>query len=576
MKKISSAESKLKNLLISRSKDLGITFEQSYVINGKEFDFAIFKDNKLTALIEIDGEYHHALKSDADGYLVHNYLDCKRFQKVPDGVKFIVADSRNIELLITELCAILNNPYSEWIDSIFQELKGTDFPFPSYTNDRMLGDYKRLRGSYTISPNGRLCDSIISNFHKSIYYAHKQGKPSPVEAWSNEALLRKNIENRFIYKSNLSSQNIASGFNISKIAPKVSVFSASVSKYLIQTYLNEYTTVFDPFSGFSGRMLGTVSLDKTYIGSDINSTHVAESNSIIDFLRSNDYTINATVITRDIFDYPQTEFDCLFTCSPYSLKEQWNEHEYNHSCDEWIDICLSKFKCKRYLFVVDYTEKYKNNVVDYINNRYHFNNTNELVVLIDNSNSFNIPQLHENVIKLLKSIDSRGSIQKKSQLEREILSIEKEELKKAREEQKRYFHEVVLPNRRDKILNSNVDLMKFGYMENLIKSTGLTKKVLADTLKIFNIPHFNKWEYKQQNISLKESQKQHGEKYRQDIKDSYLADKEKILNSGVDLQLSGYLHKVANITNLSRFRIVQVLNHFGIPRYVKGKGVITP
>ena len=75
-------------------------------------------------------------------------------------------------------------------------------------------------------------------------------------------------------------------------------------------------------------------------------------------------------------------------------------------------------------------------VVDYINNRYHFNNTNELVVLIDNTNSFDIPQLHENVIKLLKSIDSRGSIQKKSQLEREILSIEKEELKKWLEEAK--------------------------------------------------------------------------------------------------------------------------------------------
>ena len=575
MKKSINAENKFKHLLISRGKDLGITFEQSYVINGKEFDFAIFKDNKLTALIEIDGEYHHALKSDADGYLVHNYLDCKRFQKVPDGVKFIVADSHNIELLITELCAILNNPYSEWIDSIFQQLKGTDFPFPSYTNDRMLGDYKRLCDSYSISPNGRLCDSIISNFHKSIYYAHKQGKPSPVEAWSNEALLRKNIENRFIYKSNLSSQNIASGFNISKIAPKVSVFSASVSKYLIEKYLNEYPTVFDPFSGFSGRMLGTASLGKTYIGSDINSTHVAESNSIINFLRSNDYTINATVITRDIFDYPQTEFDCLFTCSPYSLKEQWNEHEYNHSCDEWIDICLSKFKCKRYLFVVDSTEKYKNNVVDYINNRYHFNNTNELVVLIDNTNSFDIPLLNDTIMKTLESMNNKAQIYKKSESEKEKLSLEKLELKKAREEQNRYFNEVVLPSRRDIILNSNVDLMKFGYMENLIKATGLTKRVITNCLKIFNIPHFNKWEYKQQNNSIREKQKQHGEQYRQDIIDSYLADKEKILNCGVNLQLSGYLQKVVKATGLPRFRIVRVLNHFGIPRYVQGKGVIT-
>ena len=40
------------------------------------------------------------------------------------------------------------------------------------------------------------------------------------------------------------------------------------------------------------------------------------------------------------------------------------------NCDEWIDICLKNFKCKKYLFVVDNTEKYKNNIIEeIINNR---------------------------------------------------------------------------------------------------------------------------------------------------------------------------------------------------------------
>ena len=52
-----------------------------------------------------------------------------------------------------------------------------------------------------------------------------------------------------------------------------------------------------------------------------------------------------------------------------------------------IDICLRKFKCKRYLFVVDdrSTVKYKNNVVEKIKNRSHFGSNFEYVVLIENN-----------------------------------------------------------------------------------------------------------------------------------------------------------------------------------------------
>ena len=73
----------------------------------------------------------------------------------------------------------------------------------------------------------------------------------------------------------------------------------------------------------------------------------------------------------------------FFTCSPYEDKEIWNENEIIKSCDEWIDLCLKKHKCKKYLFVVDKTEKYKNNIVEIIENKSHIGSNNEYVILIE-------------------------------------------------------------------------------------------------------------------------------------------------------------------------------------------------
>lgn len=82
-------------------------------------------------------------------------------------------------------------------------------------------------------------------------------------------------------------------------------------------------------------------------------------------------------------DTPKS-FETLFTCPPYGGKEHWNENndEIEKSCDEWIDICLEKYDCKKYLFVVDKTEKYSHYIVEQIENKSHFGSNKELVLLI--------------------------------------------------------------------------------------------------------------------------------------------------------------------------------------------------
>ena len=373
--RMTSPEKKLNEFL----KNNGFDYKYQYECNGKYFDFAIFKDNELSILVEVDGEYFHGLLSDCDGKLVRGDKDCERFSKCPEGVKLIVCDSFKVEDCFSEILRVFDIDYEKWIQEIVDSLP-KEFPYYEYSEERMRKDYEKLCTYRDIKKNSRLGDSIISNFHRSIYDAHISTKPSPKEAWNNRELLEKCVRNRFIYSSNLSSHSILQGFNVCKIAPKVSVFSAPLAKRLIQTYLNDYSEIFDPFSGFSGRMLGACSLGKSYIGQDINKDHLEESKQIAEFLGLKNVSLRVQNILED-----SGEYECLFTCPPYGGKEHWNIKNdlIEKTCDEWIDECLSRFKCKTYLFVVDETEKYKDYIIEDISNNSHFGNNKEFVIKID-------------------------------------------------------------------------------------------------------------------------------------------------------------------------------------------------
>lgn len=253
-----------------------------------------------------------------------------------------------------------------------------------YVNQKYSKDYLKLFRKDLEYPYPTACKGdrdIINFFHKSLLEASVKGKLSPIEAWQDKNLIKKAALNRLKYVHSCKPADVARGMSVARIAPRVSVFKPNLARDLIEKYLSNFETIFDPFSGFSGRLIGAFRNNKKYVGQDIHPKHVEESNEIIKFLKIE----NATVTQQDILTDTQKSFDCLFTCPPYGGKEHWNKNndEVEKSCDEWIDICLEKYKCKRYLFVVDQTEKYKDNVVEYLEKHSLFGKSPELVILID-------------------------------------------------------------------------------------------------------------------------------------------------------------------------------------------------
>lgn len=309
---------------------------------------------------------------------------------IPDGVKSYIIPETNFTKGFEEMIKMLMLDYDGYVNAIFKQCRTMPFPTPHYPDRELIKSFVRLQTVRVdippynnISINSRMGDRLINHFHESIYSAHRKGKISPYDAWYNDELLMKCIKNRIIFQTQVNPNKILQGFNVSRIAPKVSVFSASRAKLIIDKYLEEFDTIFDPFSGFSGRMLGAVSLGKRYIGQDISQIHVNESNKLLRFLRESKLNVSAQVRRVDIFNDDGT-YDCLFTCPPYGDKEQWIDCPVTAAlCDEWIDECLKRYHCRRYVFVVDHSEKYTNYIKEEILSKSHYNNTSEYLIVID-------------------------------------------------------------------------------------------------------------------------------------------------------------------------------------------------
>ena len=374
--KANARKSKLEKRFEEFLKNRNFSYLREVEFGNHYFDFVLLDENlEPKLLVDTDGVYYHGHLNDQKEQ-IYEY-DAKRVTYCKN-LPFIVIFENRFEEGLREVLQWFDKSYDEYIMDIFAWCKSFQpFPFPNYSEEVLQKTWQQLLKYKPSSQFGKFGSKLINHFHKSVFYAKRAGYMSPVEGFSNDEKLLSAIKNRFIYKHQLDPSTIASGLSIAKIAPKVSIFQPSYAKYLITKYLNSVNTIFDPFSGFSGRMLGTIAAGKQYIGQDCNETTISESRALAKFL-----DIEPKLTCTDSIN-STGEYEALFTCPPYNLKETWGQDIQDLSCDEWIDLCMKNFKCKYYLFVVDKTEKYQQYVVETKTNRSHLNSGSpEKVVFI--------------------------------------------------------------------------------------------------------------------------------------------------------------------------------------------------
>jgi hypothetical protein len=373
------------------------------------FDALILKDGKPDTVVDYDGKFHHAdAKFEYDGHWAIEHLDATRISVIPiPNVKMHIIVSDKEDEGLKELVRILDFDYSQWITDQFNQCKAIPFPYYSYNNEELVHSYNKLmeyvidnEHSRKLQGRSGVGDHIITHFHKSIWHCRCENNPTPYEAWHDDKLLFDSIKNRFIYFNNCNPKKVLQGFSVNRIAPRVTIFSALKAKYIVTRYLNEYDTIFDPFSGFSSRMLGTIAAGKKYIGVNSNPIITKESNNIINYFNLND---RATVKCDNILNM-RGKFECLFTCVPSGDKEKYGKETIFKFSDEWIDICVNNFDCKRYIFVTDNTIRYSNYIAERSINESHFGSSSESIIIIDKIDN----NLISNKLSILRLIVEAG------------------------------------------------------------------------------------------------------------------------------------------------------------------------
>ena len=383
-----------------QAKEVVDKIHSKYIYDNLKFDSS-WELAYYIWLIEnnINFEYQPAIKFEYEynnkiHYYNPDFLVNGELQEIK-GLQFFENKDSNGKLI---------NPFDRTQDGLYEAkqkcmqlhnvkiLTDCDFAI-DYVNKKYTADYLSLFKNNIPFPylNKDLHDKsdmgLIHHFHKSIYEATRKGKISPLNAWNDKNVVKKVALNRLKYVGRCKPSDILQGFNVTRIANKISVFKPALAQRLIRKYLNDSEIMFDPFSGFSGRMLGAFNCGKRYFGYDINEDHVNESNQIIDYkMIGNMCSVKIEdLLTAAEKDYTHLKNTALFTCPPYGGKEHWNKNndEVEMSCDEWIDLCIDKYKVDKYLFVVDKTEKYKNNIVETITNKSHFGENTEKIILID-------------------------------------------------------------------------------------------------------------------------------------------------------------------------------------------------
>lgn len=300
--------------------------------------------------------------------------------------------------------AEINAGVEYWNENDFEEIS-------QYIYDNYSDDYIPLFiiGIPFPWPNADLHDTspmgLVRHFHKSIFEARHKREPTALEVWDNKEIFKELALNRLKYVGECDLERMRQGLNIAKVAMKVSIFKSTLADKLIKQYLYDAREIFDPFSGFSGRMLGAFINRIPYIGRDINSKHIEESKQLAEWWTKNKYPVQYNL---DVADATTTfgVYDCLLTCSPYATIDRYgnriNIEDWNNkgqlalTCDEWIDICLMNFKCRKYVFVVDDSiMKYRPYIVDTVSNKGHIGRNTEYILFLDFTNySLNVNSMN--------------------------------------------------------------------------------------------------------------------------------------------------------------------------------------
>jgi DNA-binding CsgD family transcriptional regulator len=230
---------------------------------------------------------------------------------------------------------------------LLKYIRNAGFPYPSYSREVLLDDFKKLKLFYSkiennqIKSYGECGTKIFKHFCKNYYKVIGNGLPSFVDAFENDKSLKKVIDNRMgiTYKEvfTMTPLMILQGMRNSYTAFASSIFKPTIAKTVYDEFCKPESIVLDISAGFGQRMLGANASKNIarYTGLDPWKEGIESLSSMRDFFGFDSELINVGSENFRRENY----FDFCFSSPPFFDKEIYSNDSsqcYQRGYDEYL------------------------------------------------------------------------------------------------------------------------------------------------------------------------------------------------------------------------------------------------
>jgi hypothetical protein len=227
----------------------------------------------------------------------------------------------------SQWAGLSSDDQERWVADVFRVLRSLPLPvFPAAGPEEakdLLGQVQQAEMSLignVIQPIRRVGISLCNGFFPNRYEAVSLGEKSAFEAWHTDKLLERAIRFQFKVGDPVLPHRVLRAVTMNCRTP--TIFRPTVARFVYQRYCSAGGTVWDPCSGFGGRLLGALAAGVEYVGTDVDSATV-EGNLALAKTLGREVRVEKTPAEK----FVPPPVDLVFTSPPYFNRELYSQEE---------------------------------------------------------------------------------------------------------------------------------------------------------------------------------------------------------------------------------------------------------
>lgn len=323
----------------------------AWLSKEKEWNY-VLSDNKANEYAEWDNKKLAKLMSDGLIQIEntgHGFTERELF-KISNFAEIKYREGEDGE----EIDSYLAYSKENILNNLFTEFREKGFPFPNLS----IAECKQEINKLTALPSFRCLRStlgykVADTFHHDRYDSSAVNMLSPLESFAKDESLKKALRMQMESSPNNIKYRHFGFLNLVNGTQACSNFRPAFAKMLYNEYAPKDGVVFDPSTGYGGRLVGFLASHcKVYIGVDPSYRTCESNRSLWSSLQIDNKDViieNFPIEDVDIVGREFNNCDFAFTSPPYFAKEKYDSCP-NQSWRRYTDYEKWKLGFLRSLF----------------------------------------------------------------------------------------------------------------------------------------------------------------------------------------------------------------------------------